>query len=181
MKLGILSDTHGDADTLAYVLNHIFQDVNQIIHAGDILYGAEYDQIKRFNHLLKTNKIPFIAAEGNCDRMLPPPPLHPELFSPYGTFMHQRTRIVFTHGDHYSSPLALKLLADSTQSRIIITGHTHIFQIDIHNELIFLNPGSPARPKHPSGIPTVMKLENNTLELINAKNGNILEQRELKL
>ena len=51
-------------------------------------------------------------------------------------------KAVITHGDHYQS-----YQFQLEDGDIFISGHTHRSRLEKDGEIIFLNPGSPARPR----------------------------------
>lgn len=131
--IGIISDTH---NVLAYDIHKIFNDVNQIIHAGDI--GGEEILIE-----LKTIA-PVTAVYGNTDRET----------------IRRRTKerldfhllgfdFVVTHFPGSPSP------ADKPTIRI--NGHTHKPHIIRMQGSLHINPGSASQPR---GLPqrSVVKL-----------------------
>ncbi|HCT85846.1 MAG TPA: phosphodiesterase [Candidatus Margulisbacteria bacterium] len=175
MKLGIISDTHGDYSAWEYIRNYIFLDVDAIIHAGDILYGADYANMKSFTSSLTTTTIPIYAARGNCDKYMAQEIPDGMMSHPYGTVTFDKKRIVFTHGDIYLSYISKKLLAKELRADILISGHTHIYNYLKEDGIYFINPGSPASPKNNEKTPTVMILENTKLHLINSTSGSIIQ------
>ena len=72
MKIGVLSDSHGNVNALKRTFE-IFGDVTGILHAGDILYHpprdtnfSDYGLIDCVN-ILNKQITPIIAVKGNCD------------------------------------------------------------------------------------------------------------------
>lgn len=72
MKIGVLSDTHGNITALKRALD-LFANVDLIVHAGDVLYHPPrlgctegYDVVACVN-LLNGLDIPVVIAQGNCD------------------------------------------------------------------------------------------------------------------
>lgn len=73
MKIGVISDTHGDLKAWSKIQETIFHDCKHIIHAGDILYHGPrnpivegYNSSELAKEINKLN-IPIHIARGNCD------------------------------------------------------------------------------------------------------------------
>jgi len=72
MRIGVISDTHGNILAFRRALEH-FGDVDMIIHAGDVLYHpprvgcCEGYDIPAFAEALNSLSIPVVIAQGNCD------------------------------------------------------------------------------------------------------------------
>ncbi len=130
MKIGVISDTH---DYLDPHILELFQDVDHIIHAGDVgmqIIIFDLEQIA-----------PTTAVLGNTD-----------LGNPL------RLTELVTVGElkilvqHIVNPFALeeKLQARITRSRpdLVVFGHTHKAFNEVINGVRFFNPGYSGRPKH---------------------------------
>ncbi|MBC8206936.1 MAG: metallophosphoesterase family protein [Kiritimatiellaeota bacterium] len=65
MKVGILSDTHGQVDlALSAAREFIFRDIDVVLHCGDI--GSEM-VLTEMASIFQTLEIPVYAVLGNCD------------------------------------------------------------------------------------------------------------------
>ncbi len=152
MKIGVVSDTHGNIGVWRRV-EPFFKDTDLIIHAGDVLYHPpllrcpdEYDIPAMVEALNKSN-VPLVFARGNCD-----PEVYEELLtwpvqSPYAFVQYETTRIIITHG-HLLDREQMLMLAKSYKADIMITGHTHIPVLEQTDNTILMNPGSPSIPKY---------------------------------
>jgi len=129
MKIGLISDTHGYLDPR---IPEIFEEVEHILHAGDIGYASiilELEQIA-----------PVTAVLGNND---------------FG-MTYQETEVTEIGGSkflvhHIVEP---RHLTDSLQSRIkhaapqaVIFGHTHKPFNEVIDGIHFLNPGYAGKPR----------------------------------
>ncbi|MEW6482236.1 MAG: phosphodiesterase [bacterium] len=149
MKIGVISDTHGNLSAFDKALE-AFSDCELIIHCGDILAPGPKNPIpegynppglaERINSL----SMPLLIAKGNCDSEVDSVLLKPPIF-PFVFLQDEKTRIIASH-----------LPIDPLQFRadILITGHTHIPGIEERDGIIYLNPGSPSVPLSPTKIPT---------------------------
>jgi putative phosphoesterase len=145
LKLGILSDTHitsnYDKDKVASLINqlkHIFKDVDEIIHAGDV---CEEFFLNKIREIARTR-----CVKGNFDNIK-----DLEIFD---KFRVGRYNIGVIH----NLPDNLEEFVKMNNIQILIFGHTHqplIKGTDFN--VLLLNPGSPSKPKAPPEKPGFMK------------------------
>ncbi len=135
MKLGIVSDSHGDTHALDIMLAHPeAQDVEGWFFAGDIAMDAEY--------LAMVTQLPVAKVAGNND--WPYTTLKDAIVTEAGGH-----RILLTHGHLYGVQFSTEMLvqvAEAQQADIAIYGHTHVADIQPGGVMV-LNPGSIARPR----------------------------------
>ena len=138
MKVGIVSDSHGNTNALDAMLQHPAAiDVEAWLFAGDIAMDAEY--------LEMVTDLPVIKVAGNND--WPMSRLEDTVIAQLGGH-----RILLTHGHLYGvgfSTQNLVLAAAEQAADIAIYGHTHVADVSI-GEVTVLNPGSVARPRDAS-------------------------------
>lgn len=130
LKIGLLSDTHGDLDPKIF---HHFKDVDEIWHAGDIGSLSVIDELKKFK--------PLRAVYGNIDdhtiRLECPEFLRFEL---------EGVKVLMTHiggkPGKYSKPVFEVLQTHSPD--LFICGHSHILlvQQDPRFKMLWMNPGA---------------------------------------
>jgi putative phosphoesterase len=145
MKLGIISDTHitknYDDDKLSLLLNQleeVFNDVDEIVHAGDVSEEFFLSELK--------NIAPVRCVKGNLDNIN-----GLEIFT---SFSISRYNIGIIH----ILPEKLEEFAKIHNLNILIVGHTHQPMIKGTNfNLLLLNPGSPTKPKAPVERPGFLK------------------------
>jgi hypothetical protein len=184
LKIGIISDTHGNERICRQIWQSYFKDVQLIIHAGDILYHGPRNPITEgYNpaglaEFLNASPIPLLVARGNCDadvdRLVLQYLLSPFLFMQFGNF-----RIMVEHGD--GPGLEKHYMIDTSRKygiHLFITGHTHKRMLERVENVVLLNPGSPTLPKG-DGIPSVALLENGQVQIINISTGEILNNAEI--
>ncbi|MDK2821079.1 MAG: uncharacterized protein PWP31_1044 [Clostridia bacterium] len=152
MKIGIISDTHGDVLAWKQVLSTCFQGVDMIIHAGDVLYHGPRNPIladyapKDLSEVIKECDIPILIARGNCDAEVDSMVLNMSLQDQVVLQMGKH-RIVAQHG-HRLQESDMEPLAEYYKADLWITGHTHVPLLSTKGQRIFLNPGSPSLPKN---------------------------------
>jgi putative phosphoesterase len=132
MRLGIISDTHGQLRSEVF---EVFAGVDHILHGGDLgplSLLAELEAIA-----------PVTAVYGNTDagdvRARLPQVARLKL---------DGFRIVVTHGDQFGSPTPDKLNSAFPEAEILVFGHTHRPILTVVDQVVtVMNPGAagPAR------------------------------------
>ncbi len=133
MKIGVISDTHGDLVSAEKAIR-LMGDIDILIHAGDTFRDAMLIKEK--------TGIEVIAVKGNtdfdCEADI-------EKVISIG-----KKRIFLTHGHAYNVKFTLDRLyykALETNSDIVIFGHSHMQTLVNEKDITFLNPGSVSRPR----------------------------------
>ena len=128
MKIGVISDTHGDQLAIRQVIK-LATDVEMWLHAGDCSQDAEY--------LRRLVAVPVVAARGNCDG---------QTTARLDEFVEiQGQKIWLTHGHRYNVKRGrdelLEFAKDHTMN-VVIYGHTHIPDNGWCEGILLFNPGS---------------------------------------
>ena len=133
MKIGVISDTHirSSAKQLPDIIYKVFDGVDMILHAGDILIDEVIIELETI--------APVYAVAGNNDNY--------EMLYKYGEkriIQVNGKRIGLTHG---SSRRRAYLSAYSAFSKekvdCIVYGHSHKPHNEVIDGVLFFNPGSP--------------------------------------
>ena len=125
-KIGVIADTHGDE--IPDKVFDLFNDVDLILHAGDIL---ELGTLNKFEK-------PLIAVYGNMDSDAVREKLPGKVIIKVNNF-----KIGLTHG--YGAPDGL---ADRVKNEFdekpdcIVFGHSHSPYNETKDNILFFNPGS---------------------------------------
>ncbi len=181
MKTGIISDTHGCAETWKRVFSSYLSDCGLILHAGDILYHGPRNSIPdeygpgSLSKLLNSCPVPIIAARGNCDSEVDAMVLDFPIESEFAHIYDNGLRILVCHG-HSTTREMREGLAARYGTDLFITGHTHIAEMYKDCGTLFLNPGSPSMSKRPDGKATIAILENRTVRIIDIIDGTVIEE-----
>lgn len=164
MKLGIMSDTHGNTNRTERALEVLLaHNIAAICHCGDV--GSESVLIALAAACLP-RAIPVHVALGNVDhwdcgvRDFP---------RGTGVTVHGRRaeleiggrRIVVIHGD---DPAALDEAIHSQRYNYCLTGHTHCAEHFTEGPTRVINPGALQRTKTPSVA--VLDLETDELQIL---------------
>ncbi|MEN6558341.1 MAG: metallophosphoesterase family protein [Thermoguttaceae bacterium] len=142
MKIGVLSDTHGEVGIFQRAVR-ILQDrqVDLAIHCGDVGEAIA--------PLLKG--IPSHFVHGNMDDLgrLRQEIVAPEhkLHEPIGSLAIAGRQVAFLHGDDVR---LLRQTITSGHWDLVCHGHTHAFSKGYEGRTLVLNPGALARTARPS-------------------------------
>lgn len=133
MKIGVISDTHipkaaGDIPEQVY---SELRKVDLILHAGDIVELSFLEKLKKIG--------PLKAVRGNMDERKVQLALPDKEIIEVG----KKFRIGLMHG--YGSPSNLvKIIGNQFNNvDVIVFGHSHSAMNELHNGVLFFNPGSP--------------------------------------
>jgi hypothetical protein len=183
MKIGMVSDTHGDVKAWKRV-EELLAGCELILHAGDHLYNGAFNPIlPSYNPLelagmMNASTIPILHARGNCDSEVDSLALTDPIMSPYVFLVWEGMRIVVTHGDAYPDPAGLVAQGKRWGARLIVRGHTHESSISYFDGVTLFNPGSCSLPKG-DGVATVGLLGDGELMLVRLADGEVLERSRL--
>lgn len=136
MKIGIVSDTHGNMDAVEAVAEAA-PDVELWLHAGDFVEDARY--------LEKLSDTGVVKVAGNGD--------WPRTEAPMETVVEiAGHRIFLTHGHTYGVNYGREGLMEAARAEgcdIAVYGHTHKADYVRAGEdgISILNPGSASRPR----------------------------------
>lgn len=123
MKILLVSDSHGDNETLQKILDTV--DCDTVLHCGDVSVDKRDPILKRFR-----------AVKGNHDDI--PLPMHKR-------FRLGNKILLLTHGHYFNVHGGYdKLLRHMEEKNcdICFHGHTHVPNMEIINEKVIINPGS---------------------------------------
>ncbi|QDR79767.1 metallophosphoesterase family protein [Sporomusa termitida] len=133
MRIGVVSDSHGDAG----VLHRVLADAGTValwLHAGDYYRDGR--------RLAELSGLPVTGVAGNCDRTQDVPA--DEYIEAAGK------KIWLTHGHRQHVKYGVDELVWWGRQYgvdIVVFGHTHIPYNHRHQEILIFNPGSPGAPR----------------------------------
>jgi uncharacterized protein len=142
MKIGVLSDTHGEVQGVQQAITVLSQlGVSLLIHCGDIgldaipLFGGVKTHFVRGN-----TDDPKQLAQVITDSQHT---LHDQI----GTLEIEGRRVAFLHGHDVK---LLHTTIHSGQWDLVCYGHTHAYSSTTEGKTLVLNPGALVRTSHPS-------------------------------
>ncbi|MCY9807332.1 metallophosphoesterase [Lentilactobacillus senioris] len=130
MKLLVVSDSHGDRQIVADLLDHYQNQVDAVIHCGD-------SEMQSTDPLLDQ----LIMVQGNMDLAN---------FSLIQKKIIDNQTILITHGHRFGvngGLLKLELLAQQENANLVFFGHSHQLGAEENRGRIFVNPGSISQPR----------------------------------
>ena len=128
MRIGVISDTHGDQEAIRQMVK-VLTNIDMWLHAGDCSQDAEC--------LRSLVAVPVIAARGNCDGHTA---AKIDEFVEFGNH-----KIWLTHGHRYGvkqSTQDLVRWGKHHEVNAVIYGHTHIPDNQWCEGILIFNPGS---------------------------------------
>ena len=137
MRVGVLSDTHvpAIARSLPAVIFDIFQGVDLILHAGDIIEMSVLDELRTI--------APVEAVAGNMDGL----EVHVNL--PYKKIISlAQYRAGLIHGKYKIDVQREMIRKEFDDVDLIVYGHSHTPFWGKVNGVYFLNSGSPTDKRH---------------------------------
>lgn len=135
MRLGIISDTHGNKISIRQSIAAA-GSVAMWLHAGDYCTDGQL--------LAELTGLPVVTAAGNCDGRGATAKI--DEFLDIGG-----KKIWLTHGHRYDVKYGLDELlywGRQYQTDIIVYGHTHIPIVKWHDNIMIFNPGSAGEPRY---------------------------------
>lgn len=176
MKILIASDIHGSS----YYVEKLYkvyerENPDQVFLLGDFLYhGPKNDLPKDYNvkkviEILKKMESRIIALRGNCDSEEDLNVLNFEIEDGFRMLNVDGIQLYLTHG-HIN-----EMLPKREAESILITGHTHIYNLDRK----YINPGSISLPKkYPNH--TYIIYENHSFYLLDIDTNKLLQKLTIK-
>lgn len=164
MKYLILSDIHGSRPRLEQALKfYTEQQCDYLIILGDILnYGPrnsipEGIDAKGIVALLNPLADKIVAVRGNCDAEVDQMLLHFPMMETNALLIDEGHRILLTHGHVYN-----RQNLPSGRFDVVMSGHTHLWELEREGGTLFLNTGSITFPKG-GNPPTLAIMEHGSI------------------
>ncbi len=180
MKYFVISDIHGSYYYFEKAIEYFKKSkCDKIIILGDILYhGPRNDlpyghNVKNLVSILNQYKDYIIAVKGNCDAEVDQMVLDFKIHDEYNLNI-DGINYYLIHGQH----LDFDDENNSKKGKVILYGHTHIYDFKNINGIYYFNPGSISIPKvyneHTFAI-----IENKTIKLYDFE-GNRINEYEVE-
>ena len=155
MKIGVVSDTHNNLKNIKIIIN-LFNDLEVpiVIHTGDISNANTLEKFSRLNSEL-------IGVYGNNDRNEPrlkevaqrnnfkfqEPPRRLSLLD--------REIVIFHEPDNID-----RFLSENKSINVVLYGHTHRYENNTKNGILYFNPGESAGMQKGSNAIGILDLAN---------------------
>ena len=155
MKIGVVSDTHNNLKNIQIIID-LFNDekVSIVIHTGDITNANTLEQFSKLNSEL-------IGVYGNNDRnesglkevaqknnfKFQEPPRRLNLFD--------REIVIFHDPDNID-----QFLSENKLIQVVLYGHTHRYENNTKNGILYFNPGESAGMQKGSNAIGILDLKN---------------------
>lgn len=128
MKIGVLSDTHGNKKAIEEIMPALTK-MDKVIHLGDHFYDMDFAKSELGDKL--------VTVYGNCDGGGDEKILDLE-----------GVKTLICHGNRYHVKMGLTrifLRAKELGVKLVLYGHTHKAQIDYAEDITLINPGAMTR------------------------------------
>ena len=153
MKILIASDIHGSFYFCKLLLERIEDEkADRVLLLGDILYHGPRNDLpkdyapKKVIAMLNPLAEKIVAIRGNCDAEVDQMVLEFPTMANYAVLDMGKHLIYATHGHIYNE----ENLPPLAKGDILLHGHTHVPKCSVHEEYVYLNPGSVSIPKEDS-------------------------------
>ena len=154
MKIGVVSDTHNNLKNIEIIIN-LFNDkkVPIVIHTGDISNANTLEQFSKLNSKLigvygnndrNESGLKEVAKKNNFQFQEPPRRL----------CLLDREIVIF-HEPNYID----KFLSENQLINVVLYGHTHPYENNTKNGVLYFNPGESAGLQKGSNAIGILDLE----------------------
>ncbi len=177
----IASDIHGSSYYCKLMLEAFEREkADRLLLLGDILYHGPRNDLpreyapKEVLAMLNGMKDRILCVRGNCDTEVDQMVLEFPIMADYAVVMIGNHIIYATHGHNYNETN----LPPLQNGNILLNGHTHVPKYIVHENYIYMNPGSISIPKENS-CNSYMIIDGNRFVWKNLENGTeYLEYKE---
>ena len=153
MKLMIASDIHGSAFWCGKMLDAFENEkAERLILLGDLLYHGPRNDLpkdyapKRVIEMLNKHKDEIMCVRGNCEAEVDQMVLEFPVLAEYALICADGAEIFAAHGHNFSE----ENLPPLKNGDILLCGHTHVPACNVHENYVYMNPGSVSIPKNGS-------------------------------
>tara|TARA_B100000927_G_C16407423_1_gene445908 strand:+ start:452 stop:943 length:492 start_codon:yes stop_codon:yes gene_type:complete len=155
VKIGVVSDTHNNLKNIEIIIR-LFNDekVPFVIHTGDITRADTLEKFSRLNSELigvygnndrSESDLEKVAKKNNFQFQEPPRKLT----------LIDREIVIFHEPDNIE-----QFLSENKDTNIVLYGHTHRYENNIKNGVLFFNPGESAGMLKGSNAIGILDLKN---------------------
>lgn len=153
IKWLIASDIHGSEFYCKEVLAAFEKEkADRLLLLGDLLYhGPRNDLPKDYNPkavitLLNEHKADIVCVRGNCEAEVDQMVLNFPVMADYAVIEIGKNIVFATHGHVFNENNVPPL----HKGDVLLHGHTHVPKFVVHEDYVYMNPGSASIPKENS-------------------------------
>ena len=153
MKWMIASDIHGSEAFCRKLLEAYDREgAERLLLLGDILYHGPRNALpfeyapKVVISLLNERRNDILCVRGNCDAEVDQMVLEFPIMADYTIVREGNVTVFATHGHIYNE----KNVPGFAKGTVLLNGHTHVPKCTVHEDYIYMNPGSVSIPKENS-------------------------------
>ena len=146
----IASDIHGSALYCSRLLEHIRREApERVLLLGDLLYHGPRNDLpegydpKQVITMLNSIRDLLLCVRGNCEAEVDQMVLKFPVLAEYAVVEKEGQTVFATHGHHYNEQNP----PPHRRGDILLCGHTHVPGCTVHEDFIYMNPGSVSIPK----------------------------------
>lgn len=179
MRIGVVSDTHGDFAAWRRAFEAVLADCDMIIHCGDVLYhgpkfapGPGHGPKDLADHINGLD-VPVLIVKGNGDSEVDTLVIDAPIQSPYVLAQIEGKRFLVTHG-HLQPLDHLLVLSKRWGIDYLLTGHLHVPNLRVVEGVTHLNPGTTTYPLAKDAalaVPTCAFVEDGQVCIVNLETG----------
>ncbi len=147
--IGLISDTHvpARARCIPKEVLQVFENVDYIIHAGDLVELSVIDELEQI--------APVLAVHGNMDNAEVS-----EMLPKLNSLKLFDWKIGVAHDPSMLHDMGkIKEIIEQNGFNVFVNGHTHRSSIKWEGKTLYINPGSPITLDTPFNKPTVALLK----------------------
>lgn len=184
MKIGFISDTHGDYDMFMRALE-IFDNPDFIVHTGDVLGYGHMSETNLTRYIKSMSNIYLVRGNGDYfdSQKLISRDLEYEKIFNFKKDNEKDNEIVkvFASHSHRDSINNLYEKAYRNKVDILAFGHTHRKKLDRYDNLIVINPGSTTYPRDLVPSCGILNTSENLIYLVNLLDGKIIKSIQFRV
>jgi len=134
MKVGVISDSHGNEVNLLLAAHHLIEEkkAKTIIHLGDNYGDTEF--LKQYP--VKIINVPGVFSEYYHDYSIPNRMI--KQIKGWKVFI---THTIQSHHNDLPQDLVPEIIIAKRKARVVLYGHTHIPAIEQEDGILYINPG----------------------------------------
>ena len=153
MKLMIASDLHGSAYYVRKLMDaYAAEQPDRLLLLGDLLYHGPRNPLPRdydcmaVAERLNACRDMILAVRGNCDSEVDQMVLQFPMMADYALVHWNGLTLYATHGHIWNE----ERLPPMCPGTVLLNGHFHLPACRVHEDYLYLNPGSASIPKDDS-------------------------------